>query len=60
MTDFIPIIVPTVAFDIATLFAASPNFEGIAAIGDSVVLLSDNHYKVVTGPSVGLLLRDIW
>lgn len=49
---------PELVFDLAPWFAGlAPNFEGVGWLADGrIVLLSDNHYGGVTGPTELLLL----
>jgi hypothetical protein len=46
-----------VVADAAKAFGEVPNLEGLAWLGDDLVLLSDNHYGKVTGPTEALRLR---
>jgi len=46
-----------VVVDVAGAFGEVPNLEGIAWAGPSLLLISDNHYGAITGPTEALRFK---
>jgi hypothetical protein len=50
------LIQPEISYDVTKVLGDIPNFEGIAYVHDQVMLISDNHYGIITGPTIAVML----